>query len=144
MSFTATPLLRHWPLLCHCYAASSKPLKEAERELIDAGKLANALLKAGRYAEAEQMLRDLIDQCVAQGNYRQASANAGDLLNLLMALGRFEEALPLAEQKADYTRRAGLGPWTQLGDETMRLQVLNALGRYQEVLDARDSGCARS
>jgi tetratricopeptide (TPR) repeat protein len=46
------------------------------------------------------------------------------------------KALLLAEQKADYTRRAGLGPWTQLADECHRLQILNSLGRYDEVLEA--------
>jgi hypothetical protein len=104
--------------------------------LENAGVLANALLKAGRYAEAEQMEREVIARCVAQGNYRLASVAAGQLLNLLKALGRAAEALPLADEKAAYTRRAGLGPWTQLSDEAQRLQLLNALGRYQEVLQA--------
>src|ERR1019366_4203080 len=31
---------------------------------------------------------------------------------------------------------AGLGPWTQLADEVSRLQILNALGRHEEVLAA--------
>jgi hypothetical protein len=81
------------------------------------------------------MLRDLIDTSVAQGNYRQASVNAGRLLNLLRSSGRLEEALAVAEAMAGYTRQAGLGPWTQLGDEVYRLQVLAAMGRYAEVLD---------
>jgi tetratricopeptide (TPR) repeat protein len=105
-----------------------------ERELIDAGVLANALWKAGRVAEAEQMLRDLIDTSVAQGNYRTASSIAGILLNLLRSSGRLEEALAVAEAKAGYTRQAGLGPWTQLLDEVYRLQVLAAMGRYDQVL----------
>ena len=49
-----------------------------------------------------------------------------------------DEALALAGEKAGYTQKAGLGPWTQLGDECQRLQILNALGRYDEVLDAVD------
>ncbi|MEK7328917.1 MAG: hypothetical protein AAB217_27040, partial [Chloroflexota bacterium] len=102
--------------------------------LENAGVLANALLKAGRYAEAEQLQRELLDRCVARGDYRTASGMAGYLLNLLRRLGRAAEALPLAEQMADYTRRAGLGPWTQLADVTRRLQLLNALGRYAEAL----------
>ena len=85
----------------------------------DAGVLANALMKAGRPAEAEALQRDLIQRAVAGGNYRLASAIAGDLLNLLRAGGRLEEALAVAGEKAGYTRRAGLGPWTQLADETM-------------------------
>lgn len=105
-----------------------------ERALIDAGVLASALLANGRIAEAEQMSRDVIQACVAQGNYRLASANAGDLLNLLRGDGRLPAALTIAAEKADYSRRAGLGPWTQLADETNRLQVLNAMGQYEAVL----------
>ena len=107
-----------------------------ERELSDAGILARTLSKAGRTAEAEPMLRDVIARSAAQGNYRLASAVAGDLCNLLRSSGRLEEALRVAEEKAAYTRQAGLGPWTQLGDEGRRLQVLAAMGRYDEVLAA--------
>lgn len=107
-----------------------------ERELIDAGILASALWQAGRADEAEALLRDLIAHAAAQGDYRLASAAAGDLLDLLRSGGRLAEALQVAEAKAGYTRRAGLGPWTQLTDEGMRLQVLVAMGRYEEVLDA--------
>src|SRR5207237_8018040 len=32
----------------------------------------------------------------------------------------------------------GLGPWTQLLDEGMRLQALKALGRYEEALGAME------
>jgi hypothetical protein len=106
------------------------------RELIDAGVLANALAKAGRAAEAEAIERDLISRSVEKGNYRQASANAGALLNLLRSSGRLAEALQVAAEMAGYTRQAGLGPWTQLADEAQRLQVLAAMGRYDEVLAA--------
>jgi hypothetical protein len=46
------------------------------------------------------------------------------------------EALTVADEKAGYTRQAKLGPWSQLSAECQRLQVLNALGRYDEVLAA--------
>jgi len=107
-----------------------------ERELIDAGVLANALMLAGRYDEAEKQLRDLIAASIAQNNYRVASGLAGQLLNLLRQTGQLQTALAVAADLSEYSRRAGLGPWTQLGDETRRLQILNALGRYREVLDA--------
>ena len=80
------------------------------------------------------MLRDVIARSAAQGNYRLASVVAGDLCNLLRSSGRLEEALKVAGEKAGYTRQAGLGPWTQLVDEGQRLQVLAAMGRYDEVL----------
>jgi hypothetical protein len=44
------------------------------------------------------------------------------------------EALAMAGQKADYSRRAGLGPWTQLGDEALRLQMLGHMGDHTQVL----------
>lgn len=107
-----------------------------ERGLMDAGVLANTLWLAGRTAEAEQMERARIRQCVTQGNYRLASSAAGNLLNLLRSSGRLAEALAVAGELAGYTQQAGLGPWTQLLGEGQRLQVLNALGRYDEVLAA--------
>ena len=72
---------------------------------------------AGRWQDAEDMVRSLIPKCVAKGDFRQASADAGFLFNILRQTGRFEEALKLAEEKKVYTRQAGLGPWTQLSDE---------------------------
>jgi tetratricopeptide (TPR) repeat protein len=120
------------PLLRRIVAATQGTTEGLE----NAGVLASALLQAGRYAEAETALREVIDRCMAQGNYRLASANAGDLLNLLRETGRLEEALQTAEAKADCTCRAGLGPWSQLSAECQRLQVLAAMGHYAEVLAA--------
>lgn len=119
------PLLRH----------IAEQGRGTERELIDAGVLAVALLEAGRYAEAEQMERDRIAKCVAQGNYRMALTASGKLFKLLLRTGRFEEALQTTEKLPDYTHRAGLGPWTHLMNSTQRLQALNALGYYAEVLE---------
>ncbi len=120
------------PLLRHIAAATAG----TERSQIDRGVLATTLWQAGRTAEAETLLRELIDESVAKDDYRIASTAAGELLNLLMTTGCLPEALTLATTKAEYTRQAGLGPWTQQGDENRRLQVLAALGRYTEVLDA--------
>ena len=112
--------------------------KDAEIELPTMGILARTLQQADRYEEAEQMLRDGMEKSLAQENYGLASVFAGELLKLLRQRGRLQDALSLAEQKADYTKLAGLGPWTQLSDEGMRLQILNALGRYREVLETVD------
>ncbi len=101
-----------------------------------AGLLARTLHKAGRWREAESRLRALLDQAVQQQALRLASVIAGNLINLLQATGRFPEALALVEQQQDYTRRAGLGPWTQLLNEGWRLQLLVRLGRYEEALAA--------
>jgi hypothetical protein len=102
--------------------------------LFDASILARTLAESGRTAEAEPILRDVIARAAAQRNYRLASVAVGELLNLLQRSGRLEEALKVADEKAGYTQQAGLGPWSQLLDEGMRLQVLGAMGRYDEVL----------
>ncbi len=57
-------------------------------------------------------------------------------MTILRDTGHFEEALELVEEIKDYTSQAGLGPWSQLGDEARRLQALFFLGRYEEVLQA--------
>jgi hypothetical protein len=120
------PLLRH----------IAEQMRDTEEELTNAGVLADALLQAGRYAEAEQMARDLIARCALQGDYGGASSASGILFNLLRRTSRFKEALQTAEETAAFDRRAGFGPWTQLSTEGMRLQILNALGHYTEVLEA--------
>ena len=83
---------------------------------------------------AEREMRTFIDAAVARGEYAAASITAGRLLYLCIDSGRLAEALALTEKKADYTRQAGLGPWSQLVDEGQRLQVLNAMGRAGSVL----------
>jgi hypothetical protein len=102
-------------------------------ELVAAGVLAIALLSVDPEA-AEQQLREVLDRAVAQQSWGRASAIAGNLVNLLRDAGRVEEALAVAERKADLTRRARLGPWTQLADRGQRLQLLARLGRNEEVL----------
>ncbi len=109
-----------------------------EHELSHARRLALALVTV-RPAEAETRLRDLIDRATGRGQYDVATVVAGDLVNLLVDGGRLAEALALAEQVQGYTRRAGLGPWTQLADETRRLQILRLQGRSEEVLAAVDA-----
>jgi hypothetical protein len=105
--------------------------------------LAAKALMALRPAEAATKLRELLDSAVARENYVLAGIVAGDLITLLRNEGRLQDALDLSERAQDYARRAGLGPWTQLGDETRRLQILSALGHHEEVLDAVDTLRAR-
>jgi hypothetical protein len=84
--------------------------------------------------EAERLMRSALEAAVSAGDYRAASPTAADLVNLLRDGGRLGEALEVARQKTDYTRRAGLGPWTQLGDQSRRLQLLGLMGEHAEVL----------
>jgi tetratricopeptide (TPR) repeat protein len=53
---------------------------------------------------------------------------------LLRNGGRYDEALRVATQRAEYTKRAGLGPWTQLSGEVLRLQILVVRGDNEAVL----------
>ena len=108
--------------------------KGTDRELFDAGVLAVAFLAAGRPDEAEPLLREVVARAVSCGNHRLASAKAGDLIYLLRVTGRVAETLGLVETKEKATRQAGLGPWTQLSDNVTWLQLLNELGRYDQVL----------
>jgi hypothetical protein len=85
-------------------------------------------------AAAEAQLRAYLGTAVTGGDYEAASVAAGQLVNLCRDSGRLAEALALADQKAGYTRQAGLGPWTQLLDEVRRLQVLNEMGQAAPVL----------
>jgi len=92
-------------------------------------------------AAAERQMRAYLDAAVVRGDYRAASVTAGRLAGLCTDSGRLAEALALTGQQAGYTRRAGLGPWTQLADEVRRLQVLNAMGQADRVLaDVRRLG----
>jgi tetratricopeptide (TPR) repeat protein len=121
------------PLLRHIAQATAG----TDQELSDSAVLANALLKAGRWQEAEDLIRSLIPKCVSKRDFRLASVAAGFLFNILRQTGRYEEALGLVEEKKkDYTFKAGMGPWNQLMDEGQRLQALNSLGKYDEVLEA--------
>ncbi|HEX5405796.1 MAG TPA: hypothetical protein VFX16_26270 [Pseudonocardiaceae bacterium] len=86
--------------------------------------------------QAEARFRELLDAAVERGEFRQAAVTAGDLLSLYRDTGRWDLALELAEAKADYSLRADLGPWTRMGDDGQRLQILGLQGNYQQVLDA--------
>jgi tetratricopeptide (TPR) repeat protein len=107
-----------------------------DSELADSGKLAIALMNSNRLDEAEVLMRSLITRCQDKGEFRLASGIAGQLFNILRVTGRYTEALELIDEKKSYIMRAGLGPWSQLGNEVQRLQVLNSMGRYDDVLKA--------
>ena len=86
-------------------------------------------------AAAEAHMTDLMVTAVADSNYILASTLAGRLSDRCMRDSRLAEALAFADQQIDYARRARLGPWTQLGGEILRLQVLNKMGQASHVLD---------
>jgi tetratricopeptide (TPR) repeat protein len=59
---------------------------------------------------------------------------AGDLAWIYMRSGQFDKALQMADRCIGYTRQTRWGPWTQLGDEVQRLQVLAFMGQAEQVL----------
>jgi hypothetical protein len=118
------------PLLERIAAATAG----TERETEDRGVLAKALTHTEPRI-AEELLRELLPQAVSSERFELASGLAADLINLLRRDGRVDEALELAEQKAHYTEKAGLGPWTKLSDKGWRLQLLQAQGKDSQVLE---------
>jgi hypothetical protein len=106
-----------------------------DREAKDIGLLASVLWRAGHDDEAEGLLRVAIDSATEREDFATASAVSGDLANLLWTSGRAASALDVVDRTADFRRRAGHGSWTELLDQVRRLQILNELGRWGEVLE---------
>ncbi len=99
---------------------------------------ANALLLRIRGMQAPvdavAPMRELLDRAVEAEDWVRASGLAGEVVALLLRANRFDEALELVEAKVDYTRRAGLGPWTQLTSESLRLAIHQGMGKNEQVL----------
>jgi tetratricopeptide (TPR) repeat protein len=86
--------------------------------------------------EAEALLRGALTQATGEGDFQLASGIASALANLLMAAGKLREALDIAGQKlAEYDHQADLGPWTRLGHQALKLQILGQMGEQRQVLD---------
>jgi CHAT domain len=102
-------------------------------EPVAIGLLAQAQARTSPTA-TERRMRELLAAALARADFLDASASAGDLAGYLTQAGRLGEALTLAEENVTYIRRAGLGPWSQLGGDMQRLQVLAALGQSEQVL----------
>ncbi len=103
-------------------------------DAIGAGLLVARALESIDPDASERQLRSLLTAAAERGAYGQASAILVNLIDNYRMAGRLAEALALAGELADYTRQAGLGPWTQLQDERIRLQILNAQGNGEQVL----------
>jgi len=129
----SSPAILFWSLpLLRRIAEATRETSEGRE---NAGMLALTLLQASRYDEAERLLEENISSYEATNEWRGAAAATGALVNLLMARGRLPEALTMVEKKMALSERAGLGPWSQLLTECQKLQILNAMRRYQTVLE---------
>jgi hypothetical protein len=133
----ATAMLEHAfnrdPSRANAAAALPAIQRIASRDPRTAGLLARVLRVIDPAAAATQM-RAHLDAAVEHDDFRAASVAAGRLMDLYRRNGLLAEAMALADQKASYTRRAGLGPWTELSDRARRLQLLAATGQASEVL----------
>lgn len=83
----------------------------------------------------QAMLRDLLTRAAAEKSYAVASASATNLAQTYRADGKLIEALEFARKASEYTRLAGLGPWSQLSTEHGELSILLDLGREREALE---------
>ncbi|MGH3166331.1 MAG: hypothetical protein ACRDN0_10620, partial [Trebonia sp.] len=85
-------------------------------------------------AGAEAQLRVQLDVAVAGGDHRLAATAAEQLTGLCLAGGRPDEALTYAEDFIDHAERAGLGDWTLLRAQVLRLAVRDAQGQHDIAL----------
>lgn len=118
------------PALRQIYAAR----KGTDRESAAAARRDFALGLIRPAASVEQLMQERIAAVLAHHDYQAASAMAGDLAWIYLRSGQFDKALQTAERCIGYTRQTRWGPWTQLGDEVQRLQILAFMGQAEQVL----------
>ncbi|HWR48574.1 MAG TPA: hypothetical protein VN327_13330, partial [Pseudonocardiaceae bacterium] len=121
------------PVTAQAAIPSLRRIAEATGEPENLTLLAAALRRVDS-GEAETLLRRAYDQASTSGDHRLADGVAGSLVGLLCDQGRLREALTLTDQTIEHIRHAELGPWTQLGDQGRRLQILGLLGHHEQVL----------
>jgi tetratricopeptide (TPR) repeat protein len=85
--------------------------------------------------EGETQLRQLLEIAIEQQRFDMATLLAGDLIPLYVQRGWLDEAMSLVDRRAEYIRRAGHGPWSQLRNQARRLLILHRQGHQQQVLD---------
>jgi hypothetical protein len=124
---------KYSPVTTHAMIPSLRRIAEATGKPEHLAVLASALLRVDPI-EAETLLRRAYNQATTSGGRHLASAIAGELSVLLGDQGKLREALTFVDQKMEHTRQAGLGPWTQLGDQGRQLQILSQLGHHEQVL----------
>ncbi|MDQ2882564.1 MAG: CHAT domain-containing protein [Actinomycetota bacterium] len=121
------------PVTAQVVIPSLRRIAEATGEPEDLRKLAAALTLVDP-RDAETLLRRVYDQATTRSDHRLASVAANDMVLLLRDQGRLREALTLADQTIAHTCKAGLGFWTELGNQAQRLQILSQLGNHEQAL----------
>ncbi len=95
------------------------------------------LLKAKAALRSEDVIpemRELLDLLRQEENFLDASVIAVDFINALLRAGRLREAEEIVDSLPEITRRAELGPWSEIADEGLRLRLMKAKGEPAEVL----------
>jgi hypothetical protein len=116
-------------------AAAVLPLTQAIAHHVDSAALLFAVVAESiDPAAAEAPVPGYLADAVARGDYRTAMIAAGRLANRRLHSGRPREALAFADQAVSHAQQAGMGPWTMLGAEVQRLQMLNETQEASRVL----------
>ncbi|KUN77740.1 hypothetical protein AQJ66_32705 [Streptomyces bungoensis] len=116
---------------------------EGSDEELAANRVLARVLERVAPEEARAHLERLLETALARGDHIAATGLAGDLSWHSFRLGDLEGALALIDRKRDHTRQAGLGPWSVLGDEAKRLQILQRRDPPETVLTAVENLLAR-
>ncbi len=101
---------------------------------IPAGMVLSKALEVIDPAAAEGRIRAILKDTLARADYHLASVTAERLADRCLGTGRLAEALEFVDKQIEYTRRARLGPLSQLAGQVKRLQVLNVMGEAESVL----------
>ncbi|GAA1017950.1 hypothetical protein Aple_026690 [Acrocarpospora pleiomorpha] len=84
---------------------------------------------------AAEILQEVSQNCYGLQQFDLASHALYLCVQLWRDHGNVHVALGLTKLLEHMTERAGFGPWTQAGDECLRLTILSELGKYDEVVD---------
>lgn len=85
-------------------------------------------------AEARRLMETSLASAESVNDYALAWRMAGYLASLILDTGRAEQALDVAVRQERYARAAGLGPWTRLAGQSVRLDIMVRLKRNEQAL----------
>jgi hypothetical protein len=120
---------------CTTAAAALPHIQRIVSHEPSAGHVLASVLQVIDPARAEAQLSGALASAEADGDHGRAAAAAQRLAGLYLASGRLSEALDHAGRFLDFARQAGLGPWTQVAGEALRLEILSSRGDSDVALD---------
>jgi tetratricopeptide (TPR) repeat protein len=125
------PSPRHLALCLPLLERIVRAVRAREGPTLLAALLGTALVRAGRFAEAEPLLEEALRVARRQGDTHVAHSITQEWANLLLARG--DCAAALARLDAALSEAAS-DPWMALALEVTRAQALHRLGAYEDVL----------